>query len=361
MCMNFDPLLDPLNDAQRQVVLNTQGQLLVLAGAGSGKTKALTHRIAYIIRERLAHPSQILAVTFTNKAAKEMRARVQGLLGDDARFVPRYISTFHSLGMQILREQPDFHARSKSFTIVDSKDSEKLVRESMAKYGISPKQWSPTVFRSMISKAKNAQQTPDVASSQVQDFSLGQAFAKVYSNYQSLLAKNDAFDFDDLLLEPFRMVSEHASVREFYQKKWNYISIDEYQDTNPLQDAFMRLLMNDNQNLCVVGDDYQAIYSWRGAKVDHILQFETLYPIHKTTAQPLQLSRRLMRLFLPMFIRSIRNFGRRLRMATPCNLWRLVQTDRNLAGFARAFSNTWQMEALFEIALCYIALTHNPV
>ncbi|MEX0649547.1 MAG: UvrD-helicase domain-containing protein [Candidatus Andersenbacteria bacterium] len=268
--------LHGLNEQQQQVVQATHGPLLVLAGAGSGKTKALTHRIAYLLTQGIAAPHQIAAVTFTNKAAKEMKERIGRLL-PSSDLLPSAVSTFHSLGVKLLREQVIYTARAKAFTIMDSSDSEKIVRTTLKEQNISLRDVSPRTMRQRISTAKNAGQTPQHILTHAENPSdelLGRSFAR----YEELLAKSNAYDFDDLLLEPVRLLDQHPEVRAMYQARWRFLSVDEYQDTNPIQDRLLRLLLGSEQNICVVGDDYQAIYSWRGANVDHILRFEQHYP-----------------------------------------------------------------------------------
>lgn len=269
-------LLAELNLEQRQVVETIHGPVLVLAGAGSGKTRALTHRVAYLLEQQLARPSEILAVTFTKKAAQEMKQRVQRLLPRQLN-VPTAISTFHSLGARILREHTSHLPRTSHFTVCDAADSERLVRLALSELGLSPREWPPAVLRARISAAKNAGQTPEdveIVARRPAD----EVLARVYPRYEALLAKHDAFDFDDLLLEPLKLLEREVTVRVTYQNRWRFISVDEYQDTNPPQDCLLKLLLGKEKNICVVGDDYQAIYSWRGAKVDHILRFEKEFP-----------------------------------------------------------------------------------
>lgn len=273
--MALDYLKD-LNPAQRQVVETTAGPVLVLAGAGSGKTRALTHRIVHILRTNLAQPENVLAVTFTNKAAHEMRERVRHLLAGQFD-APAAISTFHSLGAKILREQYRLTSRPISFTILDAKDSERLIKHALSELGLSSKQWPLRPLRERLSAAKNQGLAPaDLAASagtEIEDVA-----ARVYERYQKLLLKHGSYDFDDLLLEPIKLLSVHAAPRAYYRQLWHYVSVDEYQDTSPIQEQLLDLLVNDSRNLCVVGDDYQAIYSWRGARVDHILNFEKKHP-----------------------------------------------------------------------------------
>ncbi len=270
-----DPL-STLNDDQRQVAQTTEGPLLVLAGAGSGKTRALTHRIAYMLSKGLAHPSEILAVTFTNKAAQEMRHRIQDLVGSSA-LTPHHVSTFHGLGVRMLREQVGYHPRSRHFMIFDASDSERLVRQALKEQNVSLREWSPRVVRQVISSSKTVGTSAAEMLAAVQT-ERDDIIAKAYKRYEELLASHDAYDFDDLLIAPLRLLQNEASIRTKYQNQWKYVSVDEYQDTSPLQEELLRLLLRSDQNICAVGDDYQAIYSWRGAKVDHILSFERHYP-----------------------------------------------------------------------------------
>lgn len=272
--------LAELNEPQRQVALSTHGPILVLAGAGSGKTRALTYRIAHMLRAGIASPNDILAVTFTNKAAAEMRARVAALVGD-AKKIPTALSTFHSLGVKILREQAAFHNRGVGFSITDSKDSERLLKESLDRVGASRKEFPMQLLQHAISQAKNNRLSP--AGMETQSTSpRSRVIAAVYAEYERLLARHLAFDFDDLLLKPVELLEKEAAVQAAYQTRFRFISVDEYQDTNPLQDRLLQYLTGPEKNLCVVGDDYQAIYSWRGARVDHILRFEKTFPDCKT-------------------------------------------------------------------------------
>jgi DNA helicase-2/ATP-dependent DNA helicase PcrA len=259
-------LLTDLNEEQQKVMKATHGPVLVLAGAGSGKTRALTYRIAYLLQQKIAQPEEILAVTFTNKAAGEMKERVRKLVGKEMR-VPTAISTFHSLGARILREQARFLPRSRGFTVCDTGDSERLIRKSLEELNLSKKEYSPRQMRGRISSLKNKMLTSD-----------DEVTAAIWARYEKLLARNDAYDFDDLLIETFKLIEKNKQIRESYQRRWQFISVDEYQDTNPLQDNLLKLLAGEKKNVCVVGDDYQAIYSWRGAKIDHILDFEKTYP-----------------------------------------------------------------------------------
>lgn len=268
-------VLSGLNEQQQQVVLATHGPVLVLAGAGSGKTRALTHRIAHLIEQRIATPDQILAVTFTNKAATEMKHRISQLLGSSF-MPPRNVSTFHSMGVKILREQSHFHNRSQGFSILDSKDSEKLVRKALKDGNYPLKEWSPSAVKNMISRIKNEYvDNPNLTNP---ENPREEVLFAIFPQYEKMLAEHNAYDFDDLLRIPLRILRAESSVRSLYQARWRFISVDEYQDTNPMQEEIIAHLMGPDQNICVVGDDYQSIYSWRGANVDHILGFEQRHP-----------------------------------------------------------------------------------
>lgn len=271
--------LDGLNPDQQQVVLATHGPVLVLAGAGSGKTRALTHRIAYMIHQRIARPEEILAVTFTNKASAEMKHRIGELLGSTAH-TPRAVSTFHSMGVKILRDHPEAHDRSRKFSILDSKDTEKIIRRVLKQENYSLKEWGTSAVRSLVSQIK--QEYVDQPVFQEPQSPRDEMIQKIFPLYERILAEHNAYDFDDLLRVPLRILRSNQSVRTGYQHQWRFISVDEYQDTNAIQDEIISLLLGAEKNLCVVGDDYQAIYSWRGASVDHIMEFEQRYPECKT-------------------------------------------------------------------------------
>ncbi len=273
--LKMNDVLTGLNPEQQRVVLTTHGPVLVLAGAGSGKTRALTHRIAHLIQQGIARPEEILAVTFTNKAAMEMKHRIMTLLGSRS-LSPQAVSTFHSMGVKILREQANFHTRSRGFSILDSKDTEKLVRRILKKEGYSLKEWGSSAVRGMVSKIK--QEYVDSPVFTDAENPREEMIQKVFPQYEHMLAEHNAYDFDDLLRVPLRILRSLPAIREAYQFRWRFISVDEYQDTNAIQDEIIALLLGKEQNICVVGDDYQAIYSWRGANVDHILQFEARHP-----------------------------------------------------------------------------------
>ncbi len=260
-----------LNPTQVEAVNHLDGPLLVLAGAGSGKTRVVTFRIAQLIESGVP-PSQILAVTFTNKAAGEMRERIQSLL-------PRYdyptVSTFHSLGVKILRESIQHLGYATNFTIYDEEDSSKLLRGCLQAVGV--KKEAKTV-RSLISNAKNALQFPSDVDVSDLPYPIQNIFSEVYSLYQQRLREANALDFDDLLFLTVRLFQEHADVLAHYQKQWPYLLIDEYQDTNEAQYLMARLIVGEKRNIFVVGDPDQSIYSWRGANIENILNFERDYP-----------------------------------------------------------------------------------
>lgn len=269
--------LSLLNDEQREAVLCTEGPLLVLAGAGSGKTRVLTHRIAYLVEEKGIAPWQILAITFTNKAAKEMRERVAALLGGRTRGM--WVSTFHAMCVRILRDDADKIGYDKNFSIYDTDDLKRLVKPIMIELDADPKQISPAVVLSQISQAKNALMSPaDVHKKFEGTNSRGELIADVYERLERRLKNLSAMDFDDLLLKCHELFSKYPEVLESYQERFRYILVDEYQDTNAVQYALTNMLARKYKNLMVVGDDDQSIYSWRGADISNILSFKKDYP-----------------------------------------------------------------------------------
>ncbi len=272
-------ILDGLNPEQRLAVETTEGPLLIQAGAGSGKTKALIHRIAYIIASELAQPAEILAVTFTNKAANEMRGRLARLLGvaDNRSFMP-WMGTFHSIAVRLLRQDGDQIDIARNFVIFDEADRLSLTKSVMKELGVAEQQFSPRSIVSYISKAKNACLSPEQYRRQATQSSLQQTAAEVYDRYERRLRENVALDFDDLLLDAVQLLEKSSGVRRKYQEQFRYILIDEYQDTNKAQYRLVKLLLNDRRNICVVGDDWQSIYSWRGADYTNILNFERDFP-----------------------------------------------------------------------------------
>ena len=270
-----EALLGGLNPAQQEAAQATEGPVMIVAGPGSGKTRTLTHRIAYLLAAKKAWPSQILALTFTNKAAREMRQRVVDLVGDEAKGM--WIGTFHSVFARVLRREADKIGFSRDFTIYDSDDTERLLRELMARYGVDPKRVTPRAVRSAISGAKNALVGPDEYARLAGD-PFTEAAAKLYAPYNGALRKANAMDFDDLLGWPIRLFEQHPDTLKEYQRRWRYLHIDEYQDTNRTQYVLAKLLAAEHRNLCVVGDDAQSIYAFRGADIQNILSFQKDYP-----------------------------------------------------------------------------------
>lgn len=267
--------LDTLNGAQREAVLCTEGPLLVLAGAGSGKTRVLTHRIAHLVEDLNVAPWQIMAITFTNKAAAEMRERLQSLIGGGARGM--WVSTFHSMCVRILRTDCERVGFAKGFTIYDDSDSKRLVEQIMDELNIDKKRYPIPALRNRISQAKNDLQVAEVFAEKTSD-QVGQVAARVYTRLQERLRQLNAFDFDDLLLYTWLLLKNHPDVLAAYQNRFRYLMVDEYQDTNHAQYVLTQLLAAAHKNIMVVGDDDQSIYSWRGADLRNILDFEKDYP-----------------------------------------------------------------------------------
>lgn len=267
--------LDTLNGPQREAVLCTEGPLLVLAGAGSGKTRVLTHRIAHLVEDLNVAPWQIMAITFTNKAAAEMRERLQSLIGGGARGM--WVSTFHSMCVRILRTDCERVGFAKGFTIYDDSDSKRLVEQIMDELNIDKKRYPIPVLRNRISQAKNDLQVAEVFAEKTSD-QVGQVAARVYTRLQERLRQLNAFDFDDLLLYTWLLLKNHPDVLAAYQNRFRYLMVDEYQDTNHAQYVLTQLLAAAHKNIMVVGDDDQSIYSWRGADLRNILDFEKDYP-----------------------------------------------------------------------------------
>lgn len=267
--------LDTLNGPQREAVLCTEGPLLVLAGAGSGKTRVLTHRIAHLVEDLNVAPWQIMAITFTNKAAAEMRERLQNLIGGGARGM--WVSTFHSMCVRILRTDCERVGFAKGFTIYDDSDSKRLVEQIMDELNIDKKRYPIPALRNRISQAKNDLQVAEVFAEKTSD-QVGQVAARVYTRLQERLRQLNAFDFDDLLLYTWLLLKNHPDVLAAYQNRFRYLMVDEYQDTNHAQYVLTQLLAAAHKNIMVVGDDDQSIYSWRGADLRNILDFERDYP-----------------------------------------------------------------------------------
>ncbi|WP_159722902.1 DNA helicase PcrA [Enterococcus sp. CSURQ0835] len=268
-------LLEGLNPKQQEAVLHTEGPLLIMAGAGSGKTRVLTHRIAYLIEEKEVNPWNILAITFTNKAAREMKERVNGILGQGGEDV--WVSTFHSMCVRILRRDVDAIGYDRNFTILDSSDQLTLMKRILKELNIDPKKFNPRAILGNISNAKNELQTPEDYA-QLQGDYFQQLTAQCYDAYQKALRNNQSMDFDDLIMNTIRLFSERPEVLAYYQNKFHYLHVDEYQDTNHAQYTLVNLLAARFKNLCVVGDADQSIYGWRGADMQNILDFEKDYP-----------------------------------------------------------------------------------
>lgn len=271
----MNPIFDTLNDRQCEAVKHTEGPLLITAGAGSGKTKVLTCRIAHLLELGVA-PYRILAITFTNKAAKEMKERVTNLVGAQADSI--WLSTFHSFCAKLLRFEVDgFHGYTRNFTIYDSSDQLVLVKECLKKLNLDDKQFMPRSVLGTISSAKNVLMDAKAFAAKASDF-YEQKVADVYALYQEKLRENNAVDFDDLLFLAVRLLQEKEDVREKYQSRFQYILVDEYQDTNHAQYALTKILAARWRNICVVGDADQSIYAWRGADIRNIIDFTRDYP-----------------------------------------------------------------------------------
>ncbi|MCM3317520.1 DNA helicase PcrA [Rummeliibacillus stabekisii] len=271
-------LLSGMNKEQEEAVKTTEGPLLIMAGAGSGKTRVLTHRIAYLVIEKQVYPSKILAITFTNKAGREMKERINNLLGQGTS-ERMWVSTFHSMCVRILRRDIDRIGYSKSFTILDTSDQLTVIKNALKELNIDPKRFDPRSMLNAISSAKN--ECIDVASYKAQineSNPYERTVAQVYENYQKRLRKNQSCDFDDLIMLTIRLFEEVPEVLEYYQNRFQYIHVDEYQDTNKSQYLLVKMLAKRFKNLCVVGDSDQSIYRWRGADIQNILSFEKDYP-----------------------------------------------------------------------------------
>ena len=266
--------LENLNDKQREAAMYTEGALLILAGAGSGKTSTMTRRIAYLVDEKGVSPYNILAVTFTNKAAREMEERVEEILGSNSRM---WIMTFHAACLRMLRMDGDRLGYTNSFAVYDPVDQKSIVKNLLKEYEIDEKKFTPNSILSNISKAKEQEIGPREFEENAGDFR-DETVAKVYRGYERILSRNNAMDFDDLILNAVRLLKENPDVLEKYQERFRYIMVDEYQDTNQLQYKLISLLAKKYGNICVVGDDDQCIYQWRGADIRNILNFEKEFP-----------------------------------------------------------------------------------
>jgi len=278
--------LEGLNDKQREAALHMDGPLLIVAGAGAGKTKTITHRVVNLIKNGVA-PEKILAVTFTNKAAKEMREKIIKEIEKNAEGIqrqgrPPFVSTFHSLGVYIIKENAKLLGLTKYFTILDDGDTTSIVKAIIKELDLDPKQYEPRRIKSIISKEKGKFTKLENYEEKANDPTgggsyVGQVVAKVWRKYEERKSKENSLDFDDLLLKATKLLKDNEEVRKYYQDKWDYIHIDEYQDTNEVQYLMSKLLAENNKNICVVGDADQNIYSWRGANLKNILSFEKDY------------------------------------------------------------------------------------
>jgi DNA helicase-2/ATP-dependent DNA helicase PcrA len=275
--MNFlaEKLLAGLNPQQQAAVKATEGPLLIMAGAGSGKTRVLTHRIAYLMAEKHIAPWNILAITFTNKAAREMKERIQNLLGGAAEEI--WISTFHSMCVRILRRDIDRIGINRNFSILDTTDQLSVLKTILKEKNIDPKKFDPRAILGTISSAKNELLSPEEYAKQAGSY-YEKVVSEVYEEYQKRLLRNHSLDFDDLIMTTIQLFKRVPEVLEYYQYKFQYIHVDEYQDTNRAQYILVKLLAERFKNLCVVGDSDQSIYRWRGADIQNILSFEKDYP-----------------------------------------------------------------------------------
>ncbi len=341
-----DNLLRSLNDVQREAVQHTDGPLLILSGAGSGKTRVITHRIAYLIKHHRISPFRILAVTFTNKAAKEMKQRLDTLVEDSVSH-ELWVATFHSTCARILRRDIEKlgtpaesgsgsrstdHVYTRDFTIFDTGEQATLVKDVLRRLNYSDKQYNPRAILSHISRAKN-ESIPPQTYQKIADGYFERIVAEVYALYQDGLRLNNALDFDDLLLFTVDLLNQNPNVRQYYQNKFEYILVDEYQDTNRCQYELVHLLTGEKQNICVVGDDDQSIYAFRGADIRNILDFEKDYP-----------NTRVLR--LEQNYRSTQNI---LDAA-----WGVVHNNR-----ARKAKKLWTENDLGELVTCYEAMDEN--
>ena len=268
-----------LNKIQKAAVESIDGPILIFAGAGSGKTRVLTHKMYFLINENYYKPEDILAVTFTNKAAKEMKERVMSLLKTDD--LPITIGTFHSVFARLLRKEAKYLNISSHFAIYDVQDQLDLLKVILKSLNITKDQVTPNQARNHISYLKNKMIMPEAQSRKARTL-IEKKLVEIYSTYQKALRDNDALDFDDLLLLPIELFDENPKILAKYQRKWKYILVDEYQDTNRPQFYLLTMLAKKNEQICVVGDDDQSIYGWRGADIANILNFEKIFPSCKT-------------------------------------------------------------------------------
>ena len=267
-------LVQNMNENQLKAILKTQGAVMVIAGAGSGKTRVLTNRIAYLIAEKNVLESNILAITFTNKAAKEMKERIYSLVGETSKYI--WINTFHSMCVRILRQHIDLLGYNKNFTILDTSEQKTIIKNIVKELNLSEDSYQPNNILKIISNSKNSMISVNEMKAQAR-FGFMKNMAEIYKYYQKYLKKNSVLDFDDLMLKTIVLFEKHPEVLAIYQNKFEYIHVDEYQDTNVIQYKLIKMLSEVHKNICVVGDDDQSIYSWRGACSDNIINFEKDY------------------------------------------------------------------------------------
>ena len=267
-------LVQNMNENQLKAILKTQGAVMVIAGAGSGKTRVLTNRIAYLIAEKNVLESSILAITFTNKAAKEMKERIYSLVGETSKYI--WINTFHSMCVRILRQHIDLLGYNKNFTILDTSEQKTIIKNIVKELNLSEDSYQPNNILKIISNSKNSMISVNEMKAQAR-FGFMKNVAEIYEYYQKYLKKNSVLDFDDLMLKTIVLFEKHPEVLAIYQNKFEYIHVDEYQDTNVIQYKLIKMLSEIHKNICIVGDDDQSIYSWRGACSDNIINFEKDY------------------------------------------------------------------------------------
>ena len=328
------PLLNGMNDRQAEAVQTTEGPLLIMAGAGSGKTRVLTHRIAYLIDEKMVNPWNILAITFTNKAAREMRERAEKLKTEAQDCL---IATFHSMCVRILRREADHIGYNRNFTIVDPGEQRTLMKRILKNLNLDPKKWNERAILGTISNAKN-DLIDEVAYANLAGDIYTEIVAKCYTAYQKELRQSEAMDFDDLIMLTLRLFDQNPDVLTYYQQRYQYIHVDEYQDTNHAQYQLVKLLASRFKNICVVGDADQSIYGWRGADMQNILDFEKDYPEAKVVL--LEENYRSTKTILQAANEVIRNNRNR----RPKNLWTQNEDGEEIVYYR---ANDEQDEALF--------------
>mgnify|MGYP001000434233 FL=1 len=328
------PLLNGMNDRQAEAVQTTEGPLLIMAGAGSGKTRVLTHRIAYLIDEKMVNPWNILAITFTNKAAREMRERAEKLKTEAQDCL---IATFHSMCVRILRREADHIGYNRNFTIVDPGEQRTLMKRILKNLNLDPKKWNERAILGTISNAKN-DLIDEVAYANLAGDMYTEIVAKCYTAYQKELRQSEAMDFDDLIMLTLRLFDQNPDVLTYYQQRYQYIHVDEYQDTNHAQYQLVKLLASRFKNICVVGDADQSIYGWRGADMQNILDFEKDYPEAKVVL--LEENYRSTKTILQAANDVIKNNRNR----RPKNLWTQNADGENIVYYR---ANDEQDEALF--------------